>query len=270
MDINVPVVALIGSGVMGEAILGSLTSAVGTDRVRICDGRADHGTSVAERHAVRWCESNTAAVEGADVVVLAVKPADIDKLTAEIGPVLGAHTVVVSVAAGISTGRLAAGLARQHPVIRVMPNTPATIGRGMSVMSAGEFADGEDMDLVAELLAGTGRVARVDEAQQDAVTAISGSGPAYVFYLIEAMARAGAVGGLDPELALTLATQTVAGAAAMAADSADHPATLREQVSSPGGTTQAAIGVLDDRDVSGAIEAAARRAWERAAELGRG
>lgn len=269
MDQNVPTVALIGTGVMGEAILGSLIAAVGTDRVHVGDGRREHGTAVARRHGVRWCDTNTEAVEGADVIVVAVKPKDVDALLSQIGPALGAGALVVSIAAGITTERLGRGVGPGVPVVRVMPNTPATIGRGMSVMSAGEHASAEHLDLVAELLAGTGRVARVAEDRQDAVTAISGSGPAYVFYLIEAMACAGVEGGLDPEFSLMLARETVAGAAAMAATSEQEPATLRANVTSPGGTTQAAIAELDARDVRGAIGAAARRAWERAAELGR-
>ncbi|MPV50468.1 pyrroline-5-carboxylate reductase [Pseudactinotalea sp. HY160] len=266
---HVPTVTLIGTGVMGEAILGSLTDAVGADRVRIRDDRPEHGVRVAERYGVTWCESNGEAVEGADVVVIAVKPKDVDALLAQIGPALAAGTVLVSVAAGITTARLARGVGAPVPVVRVMPNTPATIGRGMSVMSPGEHTSDEHLDLVAELLAGTGRVARVDEGRQDAVTAISGSGPAYVFYLIESMARAGVAGGLDPEFALLLARETVAGAAMMAAASEDDPATLRRNVTSPGGTTQAAIAELDARDVRGAIGAAAEKAWLRAAELGR-
>lgn len=269
MDHHVPTIALIGTGVMGEAILGSLTAAVGPGRVRVGDGRREHGTVVAQRHGVNWCETNAEAVAGADVVVVAVKPKDVDELLREIGPALRADALLVSIAAGITTARLAEALGRDLPVVRVMPNTPATIGRGMSVMSAGEHASSEHLDLVAELLGGTGRVARVAESHQDAVTAVSGSGPAYVFYLIEAMTQAGVDGGLDPEFALLLARETVAGAATMAAVSEDEPATLRRNVTSPGGTTEAAIAELDARDVRGAIIAAAERAWLRAAELGR-
>jgi pyrroline-5-carboxylate reductase len=184
--------------------------------------------------------------------------------------VLTEGAVVVSVAAGITTAFLADRLPVATRVVRVMPNTPATIGRGIAALSAGAGAGEADLDLVARLLAGTGETVTVPEAQQDVVTAVSGSGPAYVFYLIEAMRDAGVAGGLDPELALTLARHTVAGAAALATAVDDDPQVLRERVTSPGGTTLAAITELDERGVRDAVGAAIRRAAERAAELAAG
>lgn len=262
-------VALVGAGVMGEAVLGSLVSAVGVERVRITDGRPEHGREVAARHGVRWVDSNAEAGEGADVVVLAVKPKDVADVCADLSRVLDG-ALVVSVAAGISTAYLADRLPAATRVVRVMPNTPATIGRGIAALSAGATAGEQDLDLVAELLAGTGATVRVPESQQDVVTAVSGSGPAYVFYLLEAMRDAGVAGGLEPELALTLARHTVAGAAELALSSDDDPAVLRERVTSPGGTTLAAITELDNRGVRDAVGQAIRKAWERAAELGQG
>ena len=261
-------VALIGAGVMGEAILTSLVAAVGAHRIRISDGRAEHGRAVARAHRVRWCESNAEAADGVAVVLIAVKPKDVAALAADISPRIAEGTVVVSIAAGITTRFLEARLPAGTPVVRVMPNTPATIGQGVSVLSPGAEASAEHLGLVERLLAGTGTVLQVDERYQDVVTAISGSGPAYVFYVIDALAEAGVVGGLSRDLALELARRTVLGSAAMAVASGEHPAVLRERVSSPGGTTVAAIRELDERGVRAAFIAAAEKAWQRAEELG--
>lgn len=261
-------IALIGTGVMGEAILASLIGMVGADRIRVNDARAEAGQATATRHQVRWCATAAVAADGAQVVILAVKPHDVPDVLGEVAAVLADGVVVVSVAAGVPTATLERHLPGGVATVRVMPNTPAVIGAGVSVLSAGTHAREEHLDLVADLLGGTGYVTRVPEQQQDVVTAISGSGPAYVFYLIEALAEAGVLGGLSRQVALDLATRTVAGAGAMAAASDEHPAILRERVSSPGGTTMAALAELDDRAVRAAVVAAAKRAWERAGELG--
>jgi pyrroline-5-carboxylate reductase len=265
-----PRVAVLGVGVMGEAVLGSVVDAVGADRVVVSDGRPDHARAVAGRHGVGCADGNADAVTNADVVVVAVKPKDVDGLCAQVAPALADAALLVSVAAGVTTAFYADRLPAGTRVVRVMPNTPALIGRGIAALSAGAGAGDDDLDLVARLLAGTGTTVRVPENQQDAVTAISGSGPAYAFYFMEAMRDAGVEGGLDPALALTLARHTVAGAAALALSDDVDPAELRRRVTSPGGTTQAAVAELDARAVHDAVVAAARRAWERAAELGAG
>ncbi|WP_420113388.1 pyrroline-5-carboxylate reductase [Pseudactinotalea sp.] len=263
-----PRVALVGTGVMGEAVLGSLVAAVGAARVTVTDGRPEHGRAVAERHGVAWADDNASAAGGADVVVLAVKPKDVAAVCADLAEALGEGRLVVSVAAGMTTAYLAERLPAGTRVVRVMPNTPATIGRGIAALSGGGASVPADLDLVGGLLAGTGETVQVPESQQDVVTAVSGSGPAYVFYLIEAMRDAGVAGGLDAELALQLARHTVAGAAELALASDDDPTVLRERVTSPGGTTLAAITELDRLEVRDAVGSAVRKAWERAAELG--
>ncbi len=262
-------VALIGVGVMGEAVLTSLVTVTGADRIRITDGRSAHGRERAAAHGVQWAGSNAEAVAGAAVVIIAVKPKDVATVLAEIGPELGLETVLVSIAAGIPTAFLESRLDRPVPVVRVMPNTPATIGAGVSVMSPGSHATDAHLDQVAELLSGTGTVLRVPEADQDVVTAISGSGPAYVFYLIDALAEAGVLGGLSRATALELATRTVAGAGAMAAASEEHPVLLREKVSSPAGTTVAGVRALDEHGVRAGLVAAVEAARTRSIELGR-
>lgn len=262
-------VALIGTGVMGQAVLASVIEHTGPDEVQVHDVRADVGRQVAADHGVGWADSVAAAGRDAAVVIVAVKPHDVPGVLDEVAQTLPERAVVVSVAAGVTTATMAEHLPPGAITVRVMPNTPALIGQGVSVLSPGPNAGQEHLDLVQELLAGTGFVTSVDERYQDVVTAISGSGPAYVFYLVDALAEAGVLGGLSRDVSLELARRTVAGSGAMAAGSQEHPAVLRERVSSPGGTTMAAISELDDRAVRAAVVAAARRAWERAAELGR-
>ena len=263
-------VALIGTGVMGQAVLASVIEHTGAEQVQVHDVRSDVGRQVAADHEVGWARSVADAGREAAAVIVAVKPHDVPAVLEELRQTLPASAVVVSVAAGVSTATMAEHLPEGAITIRVMPNTPALIGQGVSVLSPGPHAGKEHLELVEQLLAGTGYVTTVEEQYQDVVTAISGSGPAYVFYLVDALAEAGVLGGLSREVALELARRTVAGSGAMAADSEEHPAVLRERVSSPGGTTMAAITELDDRAVRAAVVAAARRAWERAAELGGG
>lgn len=262
-------VALIGTGVMGQAVLASVIAHTGPHQVRVHDVRADAGRQVAADHQVAWADSIGEAVDGAQVVIVAVKPHHVPEVLDAATGALGSGTVVVSVAAGVTSATMGRHLPDRAITVRVMPNTPALIGQGVSVLSPGPYATTEHLDLVQQLLAETGYVTSVAEEYQDVVTAISGSGPAYVFYLIDAMAEAAVLGGLSREQGLELARRTVAGAGAMAAQSDEHPAVLRERVSSPGGTTMAAVTELDDRGVRAAVVAAARRAWERAEELGR-
>lgn len=265
-------VALLGSGVMGSAVLSSMVAAEGVTAVVVTDVRAQVARETAARHEggtveVTGTDDNVAAVTGADVVVLAVKPQHMAALLAQVAPVLGDSALVVSIAAGVTCAWLEGELADGAAVVRVMPNTPATIGQGVAAISAGTTATDEHLALVERLLATTGLVVRVPEHQQSIVTAISGSGPAYVFHLIDALAEAGTAGGLPRDLALKLAAHTVAGSGAYAVESGTHPALLREAVSSPGGTTLAALEVLDERAVRAAYGAAARAAARRSDEL---
>ncbi len=263
-------VALIGTGVMGSAILAGLTAPGAPARdVVVVDAAPGRASRVAAEHGVRHAERADDAARGADIVVLAVKPKDVAAALAAIAPVVGSATLVLSVAAGLACSfyenRLPAGV----PVVRVMPNTPATIGRGVSAISPGVAAREEHLATAEALLAATGVVVRVAEKDQDAVTAISGSGPAYVFYVIDALAEAGVLLGLTRQVATTLAIQTVLGSGALAAESGEHPAVLRERVSSPGGTTVAALHRLDVAGVRGAVVDAALAAHARAGELAR-
>ena len=203
----------------------------------------------------------------ADVVLIALKPAVVPQVLDEIAPALRSGTLVVSVAAGVPIAVYEQRLPAGTPVVRVMPNTPAVIGHGASAIAAGTHATREHLELVERVLGATGLVVRVAEKDLDAVTAISGSGPAYVFYVIDALAEAGVLLGLTRELATRLAVATVEGSAALAQQSGEHPVVLRERVSSPGGTTVAGVRELDAHGVRAAFVAAAEAARDRSREL---
>jgi pyrroline-5-carboxylate reductase len=268
-------IAFLGCGSMNEAILGGLLEA-GTDPADIVATvrRAERAAELAERHhgitAIAGEEepdNNKQASKGAAVVILGVKPVGIADLAREISPALAPETVVVSVAAAVSIAQLEAALPAGQPVIRTMPNTPAKLGRGVVSVSPGTSCTPEQLQKVKDILQGAGTVVEVPEEQVDALSAISGSGPAYAFYLAEAMAAAGQQLGLDAELSLLLARETVAGAGFMLAEPGADPASLRKAVTSPNGTTERAIATFDERGIPSIIAAGARAAADRAAEI---
>lgn len=264
-----PQVAVMGGGVMGEALLGALlTAGWSPEQVEVTEHATARADELARRYAVRTGASNADAAARADVVLVAVKPNVVGAVLEEIAPALRGGALVVSVAAGLPIAFYEQRLPAGTPVVRVMPNTPAVVGKGASAIAAGTHATEGHLVLVEKLLAATGLVVRVAEKDLDAVTAISGSGPAYAFYLVDAMAEAGVLLGLTRDLATRLAVATVEGAAALAAQSGDHPVVLRERVSSPGGTTVAAVAELDAHGVRAGVVAAARAAAERSRELG--
>jgi pyrroline-5-carboxylate reductase len=204
----------------------------------------------------------------ARTLLIAVKPQDIDALLEQLRPVVTPEHLVVSVAAGIPTASVEGGLADGVPVERCMPNTPALVDQAMTAVAAGRHASANHLDIAERLLAAVGRVVRVPEHQLDAVTALSGSGPAYFFYLVEAMIDAGILLGLPRTLAAELIVQTAIGSAVMLRDSGEHPVQLREAVTSPGGTTIMAIRELEVHGVRAALIAAIEAAARRSAELG--
>jgi pyrroline-5-carboxylate reductase len=214
-------------------------------------------------------DDNAAVAAGAGVVLLAVKPQQMTDALAEIHDALKPDALVVSIAAGVTLDRLAAGLPTDQRIVRVMPNTPCLIGRGASAYSLSAHATAEDGELVAQLLASVGAAFEVPESLLDAVTGLSGSGPAFVYSMIEALIEGGTTAGLPPTLAAELAARTVAGAAHMVLQSEDSPAALRDRVTSPGGTTQAGLNVLAERGFHEAVVDAVAAATQRSAELGR-
>lgn len=260
-------VAILGGGVMGETLLAALLASgrrpadlVVSEKL---EGRADE---LRARHGVTVTDPAEAVV-GAEVVIVAVKPQDVAALIEAIGPTVDPAATVVSLAAGIRTAAYEEGLPEGVAVVRAMPNTPALVREGMFGVSPGTACDGERLDAAVSLLEVGGRVVVVPEEQQDAVTAVSGSGPAYVFYLAEAMIDAGVEAGLDRATARALAEQTIRGSAALLAGSDDEPAELRRRVTSPNGTTHAAITTFDDHGVDAGLRAGVLAAARRSAEL---
>lgn len=262
-------VAVLGAGVMGETLLAGLLRAGRLpSQVVATERRPERAAELEARHGIRVL-GNAAAVAEADTVLLVVKPQDMPALLAEIAPAVREGALVASLAAGVTTAFIESHLPDRVSVVRVMPNTPALVDAGMSAVAAGANCSDDHLDAVEALLRTVGDVVRVPEHLIDAVTAVSGSGPAYVFYVVEAMIEAGVVLGLSREVATRLAVGTVRGAGVMLAETHQHPTVLREQVSSPAGTTVAAVRVLDDHRVRAAFVTAMVAARDRSAELGR-
>jgi pyrroline-5-carboxylate reductase len=261
-------IAILGGGKIGEALLsGLLRGARTASDVVVSEKHPERAGYLAETFGVQVTDI-PAAVKQADVLVLAVKPQDIDTLLAEVAKTVEPRQVVVSVAAGITIRHIERALPADIPVVRCMPNTPALVDQAMTAVSAGTHATDEHLAVAESVLASVGRVVRVPEYQLDAVTALSGSGPAYFFYLVEAMIDAGILLGLPRALAAELIVQTAVGSATMLRDSGEHPVQLREAVTSPGGTTIAAIRELEVHGVRAALLAAIEAAAERSRELG--
>jgi pyrroline-5-carboxylate reductase len=263
--------AFIGGGNMAEALIkGVLAGGTGIEPkgIRVADPLEGRRAYLADTYGVEAFAGNREAMAGARLVILAVKPQHLEEVLVEIQDEVAEGQVVVSIAAGVPIARMHAHLYADTKVVRAMPNTPALVGEGASAITPGPGVTPEELGQVRELLAAVGSVVVVTEEQMDAVTALSGSGPAYVFAVIEALADGGVKMGLARDAAVTLAAQTVLGAARMVLSTGTHPAALKDMVTSPGGTTSAGLHVLESAGVRGAfigaVEAAARRARELA------
>lgn len=262
--------AIFGAGVMGETLLsGLLRAGREPGSLLITERRADHAAALTERYGVDVV-GNAEAARAAHVLVLVVKPQDMGDLLAEIRDEVRPGDLVVSLAAGITTAFLESRLPDGTAVVRVMPNTPALVDEGMAALSPGQHCSDDQLAVAEALLASCGKVVRVEEKHQDAVTAISGSGPAYLFYVVEAMIEAGVVLGLPRATASELVVQTLVGAGAMLRETGEHPTVLRERVSSPGGTTVAALRQLDEHGVRAAFVNAMEAAAQRSHQLASG
>ena len=261
-------IAILGTGKMGEALLsGLLRAGRPASEVAVVVRREARGEELRAAYGVPVMTAEEAAKSAATLVV-AVKPQDMGRMLDQVAGLVTASQLVISVAAGITTAFIEQRFPVEVPVVRVTTNTPLLVSEGMSVISAGSFASEPHLRIAEEMLSPVGKVLRLPEYQQDAATALAGSGPAYVYYLIEAMADAGVLVGMPRRTALELATQAVYGAATMVRDSGEHPVILREAVTSPGGTTIAAIRELESHGVRGAIFAAIEAARDRGRELG--
>jgi pyrroline-5-carboxylate reductase len=260
--------AVIGAGVLGETLLsGLLRAGRAVDQLVVVEKRAERAAELKERYGVDVV-ADVAAAGSAETVLLVVKPQDMAEVLGDIAPALRRGQLLVSLAAGITTGFIESHVPHGVAVVRVMPNTPALVDEGMAAISPGTHCDDAHLAEAEELMASVGRVVRVPEKLQDAVTAISGSGPAYVFFVVESMIEAGVHLGLPRTIAHELAVQTLFGSAVMLRETGEHPAVLRERVTSPGGTTAAALRELEVHRVRAAFLAALEAARDRSRELG--
>ena len=262
-------IAIVGAGRIGEALLSGLLSSGwrSASELSVSDRREPRVRELGEQYGVEATTSNEEAIRGAALVVVAVKPQDIDALLGEIGGLLTPEQTVLSVAAAIPTHTIEARLAAAVPVCRAMPNAPATVHEGMAGLCGGAHATEENLALAEEALAHLGAVVRVAEDAMDAITAVSGSGPAYFALLAEAMIEAGILLGLSREISTQLVVQTMFGTAKQLRDEGMHPVELRESVTSPGGTTIAAIRELENSGVRAAFLNAIQAAMDRSREL---
>ena len=260
-------VAVIGTGKIGELVLsGLLRAGWPASELLVTTRRAERAEELTQRYGVRAVDNLTAVAE-ADVLAITVKPQDAGALMAEIGPKVPPDKLVISLCAGLPTSFFAARLPDRVPIVRVMPNTPALVDQAMTAISAGPHATGNHLAVAEEMFKPLGATIRVPESQQDAVTALSGSGPAYFYLLVEAMIDAGILLGLPRQVAHELIVQTAIGSAVMLRDSGEHPVTLREAVTSPAGTTISAIRELENHGVRAALLAALEAARDRAREI---
>ena len=266
------VFAILGAGNMAEGILGCALDrkVLQASQVRAADPVDERRKLFAEKFGVQTVSDNAAAARGANVVLLSVKPqtfhAEADALAAAICK----DCTIISIMAGIPTATIEQALGGMARVVRVMPNLPIRLAAGVAGVCKGRFATDEDMAFAIRLFEAGGKaVALDDENLIDAVTAVSGSGPAYFYLFVEAMTEAGVELGLSRDQALTLAEYTCLGAGRMMVETGEDPASLRQKVSSKGGTTLAALEVMEQADVKGKIKAAVKRAFERAKELGK-
>ena len=261
--------AIIGAGVMGETLLaGLLRAGWSPATISAADRRDFRRAELEQRYGIATA-ANEEAVAAADTVVLVVKPQDVAEVLPGIAAALRPGTLLVSLCAGVTTAQLEDGLPEGAPVVRVMPNTPAQVDEGMAAISAGAHASPAHLELVSGMMDAVGKSVVVPEKYQDAVTAISGSGPAYLFFVVEAMIDAGVMLGLPRDIATQLVVQTMYGSAKLLSESGEHPTVLRERVTSPGGTTAAAVRQLENHRVKAAFITAMEAARDRSAKLAR-
>lgn len=262
-------VVIIGAGNMGGALLGGIRRAdlVPPENLLITGLRPEHLETLAGRWGVGWATDNVAAVQSADIIILCLKPQAVAAVLAEIADHLDPAQLVISIAAGIPTDLISKGIRQHNPIVRVMPNIAALVDEAASAICLGQYANETHKTIAAHIFQAVGRVFFVHERLMDAVTGLSGSGPAYIYMVIESLSDGGVKMGLPREVATALAAQTVLGAARLIQETGIHPAVLRDQVTTPGGTTIAAIHDLETRGLRSMLISAVVTATERAREL---
>lgn len=268
MTLRDKTIAIIGSGNMGEALIRGLlaTGVVAPHQIIATDLHAERREHIERKLGVAAVADNSVAVEPADIVVLAVKPQQMSEALSSFRHEMSAQKVIITIAAGITTTRIEQEMEGEPRVVRVMPNTPAQVCEGAAALCKGRYATDDDLVIAEAVLGAVGVTVRTDESMLDAVTALSGTGPAYVFLVAETMIKAGVELGLSHELSKTLAVQTVLGAARLMMANGEEPEALRHRVTSRGGTTEAALKVMGEGKLvevfTQAIKAAARRSGE--------
>lgn len=271
-SMSFPPTVFLGAGQMAEALIRGVLRAglLSPAEITATDIRPTRLELLGRELGIRCCASNIEGVSHGRLLVVAVKPQDVPALLTEIGPHLRDDQVLASIAAGVPTARIEQALGRPIPVVRVMPNTPALVGAGVAAVAAGRWASAEQTALVQRLMAAVGQAIVLPETQLDAVTGLSGSGPAFVAMVIEALIDGGVRVGLPRDVATTLAIQTVLGTAQMLRDTSRHPAALKDMVTSPGGTTIAGVHALERGGLRAALIDAVVAATERSRQLGGG
>lgn len=262
-------ITFLGGGNMASAIIrGLLRAGTPPERITATVRRAEKKTELEQAFGIRVLTDNLAAARDAEIVVLAVKPQAFDKLLTSVAPAIDHKKLVISVAAGVPIAALERRLGAGARIVRAMPNTPSLVGLGATALSGGEHATDEDLRLAQMIFDSVGLTTVVDEGLLDAVTGLSGSGPAYIFLIIEALSDAGVKVGLSRHVALKLAAQTVLGSAKLLLETGQHPGHLKDQVTSPGGTAIAGLHTLEAGGLRTTLIDAVEAATRRAKELG--
>lgn len=264
-------VVILGAGNMGSALLGGICRAklVPQEHITITGLRPDYLKPLAERWGVQWTTNNIEAVKTADVVIVCVKPQTVSAVMKELANHLEPPQLIITMAAGIPTQSISKWIRQHNPVVRVMPNIAALVDEAASAICLGQYAEDAHREIAAHIFKAVGRVVFVREEQMDAVTGLSGSGPAYIYMVIESLSDGGVKMGLPRDVSLQLAAQTVLGAARLIQETGVHPAVLRDQVMTPGGTTVAAIHDLESRGLRSMLISAVETATERSRTLSR-
>lgn len=265
-------VGFVGGGNMGEALIRGLLGAhlVPADLMAATDVRTERTAQLTKQFGITAHADNARLVREADIVILAVKPQIMAGVLSEIAAAVTARHLLISIAAGVATSTIRTALGKDARIIRVMPNTPALVLQGAAAVAKGKGLGPDDLAIAEEIFGAVGRVVVLDEELMDAVTGLSGSGPAYVAIVVESLADGGVKMGLDRATAMTLATQTVLGTAQLLLETGMHPGSLKDMVSSPGGTTIAGISALEEGGIRATFIRAVERATQRSRELGRG
>jgi len=265
-------IAVLGAGKLGSILVRALVEKhrISPERLRATVAHESRARDLSQKLGVKVITDNAAAVEGADLVLVCVKPQVVLELMEDISHKVSSHQLIISVAASVPTSQIENALGEGVPVVRAMPNTPCVLGQGMTALSTGQYAKAEHIEAAAALFNAVGRTVVVDEKHMDAVTGLSASGPAYIYIILESLAEAGVKVGLPRDIATLLAAQTALGAATVVLETGDHPALLKDAVTTPAGCTIDGIMELEEGKLRVTLIKAVVKAAQRAKELALG